>query len=166
MKKLKNNKYTILFIIVIMVLSITAVLLLGIDTDNLSTNSIFEAKISEEDKLTGNKYVDETIKGLKMNTSTKIKETKNMNGIEIKISQLSSLDNCTTILGTLKNTSNEKYIESDIILRIFDDNGNELAKQNIGKAFPTLNPNQEIELNVSIINDFANAYDIKFETLN
>ena len=38
-----------------------------------------------------------------------------------------------------------------------------MAKENIGKVIPTLSEKQEMDLNISIIQDYANAYDLKFE---
>lgn len=161
--EVKKSNILVFIILLIMAIAIVATLMwgLGEGKENINTPQIEEAS-----RLTGSKYVEETVKGLRVNTSNKIKETKILDGIEIKIEQLTALNNYTTILGTLKNTTDKKIHESDIILIVYDDKGNELAKENIGKVIPTLAENQEIDLNISIINDYANAYDLKFERTN
>ncbi len=164
MEKEKNKNLIILIILIIMAVAIVGVLVWGLS--DKGSNLPFESSIDEESMLTGNKYVKESIDGLKINTSDKIKETKNLNGIQININQLSSLNNYTTILGTIKNTTEQTIEEANIILTVYDDKGNELAKKNIGKAISTLEAGQEMELNISIIEDYANAYDLKFERTN
>jgi len=163
MEKKNNKSFIILVIIFVMVAAIVGLLIWGLGDKINRTNLPFKTQIEENSMLTGNKYVTEEVKGLRVNTSEKLKEAKNMNGIEIRITQLTSLNNYTTILGTLKNTTNEQIVATDIMLTIYDDKGNELAKKNIGQVIPTLDANQEFDLNISIIDDYANAYDFKFE---
>ena len=155
----------ILIIIVIMVIGIVGFLIWGFSNSN-NENLPTEPQIKEESMLTGSKYVSEEVKGYRINTSEKVKETKYFENLEIKISQLSSIDNRTTFLGTIKNTGSEKYEGADIVLVIYDDEGHELAKENIGNVIQPLEANQETELNISITNDYANAYDFKFERAN
>jgi len=164
MKNEKNSNLIIILIVIIMVVAIAGLLVWGLN-DNENNNLDTQLPIAEESALTGNKYVDESVNGIRLNTINKLKETKLMDGIEIKITQVSSLYNNTTILGTIKNTTNEQIVETDILLTVYDDKGNELAKENIGKVIPTLAANQELELNVSIMKDYANAYDMKFERI-
>lgn len=163
MESKKNNNIIIFVILLIMAVSIAITLYWGLNDRIGNENSPYVGKIEEESMLTGSKYVEETVEGLRVNTSDKIKEIKKIDGIEIKIEQLTSLNNYTTILGTLKNTTDKVIEETDIILVVYDDKGNELAKENIGKVIPTLSENQEMDLNISIIQDYANAYDLKFE---
>lgn len=163
MESKKNNNIIIFVILLIMAVAIAITLYWGLNDRIGNESSPYVGKIEEESMLTGSKYVEETLEGLRLNTSDKIKETKTLDGIEIKIEQLTSLNNYTTILGTLKNTTDKVIEETDIILVVYDDKGNELAKENIGKVIPTLSENQEMDLNISIIQDYANAYDLKFE---
>lgn len=159
----KDNKFIIILVIVlIMVIAIVGLLAWGLN-DSKNENMPSQTQIEEDSMLTGSKYVTEEIKGLRINNSEKVKETKYLDGLEIKITQLSSIDNRTTFLGTAKNTTNERIEASDIILIIYDDKGNELAKENIGNVIQPVDANQEIELNISITNDYANAYDFKLE---
>lgn len=159
----KDNKFIIiLIIIIVMAISIVGLIVWGFG-DSKNENLPIQTQIAEDSMLTGSKYVSEEIKGYRVNTSEKIKETKYFDGLEVKITQLSSIDNRTTFLGTIKNTSSEKFEGSDIILIIYDDEGHELARENIGNVIQPIEANQEVELNISIINDYANAYDFKFE---
>ena len=105
----------ILIIIVIMVIGIVGFLIWGFSNSN-NENLPTEPQIKEESMLTGSKYVSEEVKGYRINTSEKVKETKYFENLEIKISQLSSIDNRTTFLGTIKNTGSEKYEGADIVL--------------------------------------------------
>lgn len=162
MKNEKNSNLIIILIVIIMIVAIVGLLIWGLNNKE-NNDLITQSPIAEESMLSGNKYVNKSANGLRLNTSDKLKETKLMDGIEIKINQVSSLDNYTTILGTIKNTTSEQIVETDIFLTVYDDKGNELTKNNIGKVIPTLAANQEIDLNISIINDYANAYDMKFE---
>lgn len=159
----KDNKFIIILIIItIMAISIVGFIVWGFG-DSKSEDLPNQTQIAEDSLLTGNKYVNEEIKGYRINTSEKVKETKYFEGLEIKITQLSSIDNRTTFLGTVKNTTTEKFESSDIVLIIYDDKGHELARENIGNVIQPIEANQEVELNISIINDYANAYDFKFE---
>ena len=161
--KIEKNNVLVFVILLIMAIVIVAALMWGLEDRTGNADSPFTPQIAEDSRLTGSKYVEETVEGLRVNTSDKIKEIKNIDGIEIKIEQLTSINNYTTILGTLKNTTDKQIVESDIVLIVYDDKGNELAKENIGKVIPTLAENQEMDLNISIIEDYANAYDLKFE---
>ena len=159
----KNKNIIIFVILLVMAAAIAIALIWGLEGRIGTTDLPLEAQVEEDSMLTGSKYIEESVDGLRVNTSDKIKETKTLDGIEIKIEQLTALNNYTTILGTLKNTTDSQIEATDIMLTVYDDKGNELAKENIGKVIPTLAENQEIELNISIIKDYANAYDLKFE---
>jgi len=157
--KEKNSKLTIILVVVlIMIISIVGLIIWGLNDEGGTTNLPTTSNIEKSSMLTGNKYVKEEIEGLKINTSDKIKETKNMDGIEIKITQLTSLNNYTTMLGTLKNTTNEivanQYLKFDFYTERDVNVGTEYVKIN------SLNPGEQKDYDIHFKYDNVSSVEI------
>ena len=93
----------------------------------------------------------------KLNTSTKLQETKTINGLEINNVQLTSKDNVTTMLATVTNKTNQTAGNFAVKLSMLDKDGNTITEAHgyINK----LDPGQTTQLNISKTFDFANAHD-------
>ncbi len=106
-----------------------------------------------------NEFTEISSDGTRLNVSNKIKETKNVDGLEIKITQLTEKDNVTKLLGTVTNKTNEVKGECYIKIIAKDQSGNQIAE--IGGYIGETKPGETSQLNCSATLDCVNAYDIE-----
>lgn len=141
---------------IFIILLILGVLILGviyfIIKNNVHTDTIEQNQTSEE-------FVQILDDGTKLNTSTKLNENKNINGLQIGNIQLKREDNKTTLLADIENvtdkTINEKYL--DIIL--IDKEAKILTT--IPAITVKLEPGEKTQLNIGTQLDYVNAYDFR-----
>ena len=95
--------------------------------------------------------------GTRINTSTKLHETKKFEGIEISNFQLTEKDNMTVLLGTMTNISNVTKGGYAININVVDKAGREIAT--VPAYIKELLPGESTQLNTRASKDFANAYD-------
>lgn len=141
---------------IFIILLILGVLILGviyfIIKNNVHTDTIEQNQTSEE-------FVQILDDGTKLNTSTKLNENKNINGLQIGNIQLKREDNKTTLLADVENvtdkTINEKYL--DIIL--IDKEAKILTT--IPAITVKLEPGEKTQLNIGTQLDYVNAYDFR-----
>lgn len=141
---------------IFIILLILGVLILGviyfIIKNNVHTDTIEQNQTSEE-------FVQTLDDGTKLNTSTKLNENKNINGLQIGNIQLKREDNKTTLLANVENvtdkTINEKYL--DIIL--IDKEAKILTT--IPAITVKLEPGEKTQLNIGTQLDYVNAYDFR-----
>lgn len=141
---------------IFIILLILGVLILGviyfIIKNNVHTDTIEQNQTSEE-------FVQTLDDGTKLNTSTKLNENKNINGLQIGNIQLKREDNKTTLLAEVENvtdkTINEKYL--DIIL--IDKEAKILTT--IPAITVKLEPGEKTQLNIGTQLDYVNAYDFR-----
>lgn len=141
---------------IFIILLILGVLILGviyfIIKNNVHTDTIEQNQTSEE-------FVQTLDDGTKLNTSTKLNENKNINGLQIGNIQLKREDNKTTLLADVENvtdkTINEKYL--DIIL--IDKEAKILTT--IPAITVKLEPGEKTQLNIGTQLDYVNAYDFR-----
>ena len=95
--------------------------------------------------------------GTKLNTSTKISETKKVGNLEISNSQITNKNGKTTLLADVKNTGNTtiKMIQLEIIL--LDNEQKEI--QNLNGIIGTIKPGETTQLNVETTEDYSEIYD-------
>lgn len=149
MKKDKRIIFiAILIIIVLIILGIVCI----IKNSKKISNTIEQNQTSEE-------FVQTLDDGTKLNTSTKLNENKNINGLQIGNIQLKREDNKTTLLADVENvtdkTINEKYL--DIIL--IDKEAKILTT--IPAITVKLEPGEKTQLNIGTQLDYVNAYDFR-----
>ena len=102
-------------------------------------------------------FVDVLEDGTRLNTSTKLHETKKIEGMEISDFQLKEKGNETLLLGTITNVSNTVQGGYAMQLRIIDKTGGEILT--VPAYVRKLQPGETAQLNISSTKDFANAYD-------
>ena len=104
-------------------------------------------------------YVQVLEDGTKLNTSTKLNETKIVDGLEIGNIQLSTTNGETTLLADVKNNTKKdiNIIAIDIIL--YNKEGEEIVK--FPGVIGNLKVGGTVKLESSTTLDFANAYDFK-----
>lgn len=122
--------------------------------------------ISKKGKVKGNEEKNETNveefvqtldDGTRLNTSTKLQETKKVGNLEISKLQLTAKNNETILLGIITNVGTAKEENILLKIKIVDKQGNELTtvKPYIGY----IKAGESTQLNVSTTFDYANAYD-------
>lgn len=146
---MKNNEKK--FILTLIVISIIIIAIVAIVINN-----------KKEEKTNANneeKYVDVLQDGTKLNKSSKLQETKTIDGMEVSDFQLTSNGNVTVLLGTITNKSNEVKGDYPVSIKILDEKENEIIT--VGGYIGELQPGKSTQLNCSATFDYANAYDFE-----
>ena len=102
-------------------------------------------------------FVDKLEDGTRLNNSSKLKETKKIDGIEISDFQLTEKDNVTLLLGTAKNTSGITRGGYPVDVKVLDKYGNEIVT--ISAFLGKLEPGESTQFSTSATFDCVNAYD-------
>lgn len=146
---MKNNEKK--FILILIVISILIIAMVAVITNNKNKK--------EENTNNEEKYVDVLQDGTKLNKSSKLQETKTIDGMEVSDFQLTSNGNVTVLLGTITNKSNEVKGDYPVSIKILDEKGNEIIT--VGGYIGELQPGKSTQLNCSATFDYANAYDFE-----
>ena len=112
-------------------------------------------KVGEKEE----QYYEELEDGTKLNTSTKLNATKNINGLEVRDIQLTNKDNQTVLLAEVENKSGKAIEETIIDVTIIDKDGKELGT--IGGMIAPLKEGEKTQLNISAMQDYVEAYDFQ-----
>ena len=153
----KKEKQVIGVLIGIAVVAIIVVLIASgknKEDENIANNEIVESNTVEEEK-----YVEVLENGTKLNTSEKLKETKEIDGMEISNMQLTEEGNITKLLGTITNNSNTTKGNYEINIKLIDENGKELTT--LVGYIGELEPGESTQLSTSTTFDYANTYDVE-----
>ena len=106
-----------------------------------------------------NSYVEEIADGIKINKSTKLNESKLVNGLLISNIQLTESDGMTTLLADVTNKTEQKTSFKKLRIILLDENENEISSM---IAFlNNINAGETTQLNVSTTSNYINAYDFK-----
>ena len=144
----------------ILVLIVVGVIILGI--------IYFVTRPKEEegtvnDVAEQNEVVEEFVQvledGSKLNTSTKLNETKNVDGLEIGNIQLSMVGGETTLFADVKNNTGSDLGVTAIDIILLDKNEEEIVT--IGGVIGDVKAGESVRLEASTTLDFANGYDFK-----
>jgi len=150
----KKEKQMILFIILVGVI-IISILYMATRTKEVETSGGEEQvqnKVTEE-------FVQVLEDGSKINTSTKLNETKNVNGLEIGNIQLSMVNGETILLANVKNNTGVDIGVKAIDIVLYNKNGGEIVT--INGVIGNVKAGESVQLEASTTLDFANAYDFK-----
>ena len=153
----KKEKQVIGVLIGIAVIAIIVVLIVNgknKEDENIVNNETVENNTVEEEK-----YVEVLENGTKLNTSEKLKETKEKDGMEISNMQLTEEGNITKLLGTITNNSNTTKGNYEINIKLIDENGKELTT--LVGYIGELEPGESTQLSTSTTFDYANTYDVE-----
>ena len=126
-------------------------------TEQTQTTASSSAKIDTNkipDNLENAKLVNDY---QKLNTSTKLQETKTINGLEINNVQITSKDNVTTMLATVTNKTSQTAGDFAVKLTMLDKDGKPITEAH--GYISKVEPGKSVQLNISKTYDFANAYD-------
>lgn len=141
------------------ILIIVAVIIIGIIY--FATRQENEVKTNAGEQETENKVVEEFVQvlddGTKLNTSTKLQQTKNIEGLDVGNIQLTHSNGLSVVLADVVNNSSKATDLMVVTLTLLDKNGNELEK--IDGLISPLQPGASTQLNMGVTADHANAYD-------
>ena len=124
------------------------------------TNQEDQANVSNEEVEEFVKVLDD---GKKVNTSSKLNETKYVDGYEIGNIELSTVDGQTTLYADVKNNTGKDADVKAIEITLYDENGGVIVT--MGGVITDAKNGETVKLEASTTLDFANAYDFKVEIL-
>lgn len=149
-KKTKTNKSKAILILALIIVIIVILVVLVVKNKKSQENANQTATQGETQF-----YREE--EGTKINTSNKLTETKEIEGLEITNASLSEFENNSTFIATLTNKTDSASGEFYLDLKFVDKDNNEIAT--ISCYVDKVEPGKSIELNAAATASLANAYD-------
>ena len=104
-------------------------------------------------------YVQVLEDGTKLNTSTKLKETKMLDSLEIGNIQLTNKNGQSVLLADVKNTGSMETQVMLINIVLLDENGTEITT--VPGIISPLKAGERTQLNTSIQQDYTGIYDFR-----
>lgn len=148
MKKRKISIKAWVIVAIILIIIIVAVIV------NINKKNKHETTENDE-----NSYVEEIADGIRINKSTKLNESKLVNGLLISNIQLTESDGMTTLLADVTNKTEQKTLFKKLRIILLDENENEISSM---IAFLNdINAGETTQLNVSTTSNYIKAYDFK-----
>ena len=147
----KEKRGLLILIIVAIAIIVTLVIILNV-RGKKSNNDTEENKVVEE-------FVQVLEDGTKLNTSTKLSETKTVDGLKIGNIQLTMQNGQSVLLADAENDTGKDIDIMLLDIILLDKNGNELTT--IAGIVGDLKAGEKQQLNSSVTSDYANAYDFR-----
>lgn len=163
----KNNKKKVILIciVIIVILIIVGKAIYknnkkdkeyGSEDNNIEQNIQTEI---QNNNTNNEEFVEVQKDGTRVNTSNKLKENKEIDGLNITNINLQTKGNETVLVANVENRTNEKKGDYEINIIAKDKNGKEIKK--IGGYINLTKPGEITILRVKTSFDFANTYDIE-----
>ena len=95
--------------------------------------------------------------GTKLNTSTKLLETKKIENLEISNSQLTNKEGKTILLADVKNVGSTTIQMIQLEITLVDSNQKEIEK--LDGLLGTIKPGETVQLNIEATEDYSDIYD-------
>lgn len=149
MKKKEKIMIGILVAITIVVIIIAIIM----NNKNKKQNKVEENGTPAQEET----FVEVLEDGTKLNNSSKLHETKQIDGMELTSIQLTEKNNVTLLLGTITNTSNTTRGGYPVKVKIVDKQGNE--KVTIEAFIEKLEPGESSQFSTNATLNYADAYD-------
>ena len=147
----KEKRGLLILIIVAIAIIVTLVIILNV-RGKKSNNEAEENELVEE-------FVQVLEDGTKLNTSTKLSETKIVDGLKIGNIQLTMQNGQSVLLADAENDTGKDIDIMLLDIILLDKNGNELTT--IAGIVGNLKAGEKQQLNSSVTSDYANAYDFR-----
>ena len=147
----KEKRGLLILIIVAIAIIVTLVIILNV-RGKKSNNEAEENEVVEE-------FVQVLEDGTKLNTSTKLSETKIVDGLKIGNIQLTMQNGQSVLLADAENDTGKDIDIMLLDIILLDKNGNELTT--IAGIVGDLKAGEKQQLNSSVTSDYANAYDFR-----
>lgn len=150
----KNKKIMLILILLILVVIIT----IGI--------IIFAKKYKGNEEIntdgqndTTNEFVETLLDGTKVNISSKLNQSRSVNGLQISNIQLKRKDSQTILLAEVENVTEETTDEMFWDIVLIDNEANILTT--VPTIIVKLKPGEKTQLNIGTQLDYVNAYDFR-----
>ena len=131
----------------------------------ITNNNKKEGEKTNEEVNVSNEVVEEFVKvlddGKKLNTSSKLNETKYVDGFEIGNIELSTVAGQTTLYADVKNNTGKDADVKVLEITLYDEDGGVIVT--MGGVITDAKAGETVKLEASTTLDFANAYDFKVE---
>lgn len=158
---MKSKEKKVILILVV----ITIIIAILVKVKNASNEKLAEELASKDDvvstedtdKLVEDEFIDVASDGTRVNTSSKLAETKKVGDYEVSNIQLTELNGQSTLLADVKNTGSDKKDVTLIDITLLDKEGEEIST--IGGIVGDIEPGETTQLNASVTTNVANAYD-------
>lgn len=151
MKKKEKRGLLILILVAIAIIT-TLAIITNRKGKEVNSDSTEENKVVEE-------FVQVLEDGTKLNTSTKLSETKTVDGLKIGNIQLTMQKGQSVLLADAENNTGKDIDIMLLDIILLDKNGNELTT--IAGIIGNLKAGEKQQLNSSVTSDYANAYDFR-----
>ena len=150
--KEKEKRGLIILILVAIAIITTLAIITNRKGKEVNSDSTEEDKVVEE-------FVQVLEDGTKLNTSTKLSETKTVDGLKIGNIQLTMQNGQSVLLADAENDTGKDIDIMLLDIILLDKNGNELTT--IAGIIGNLKAGEKQQLNSSVTSDYANAYDFR-----
>lgn len=155
----KNEKKMILILVIVSIVIIGIIYLATRPSKN-------ESESITTKESTTNENVEEFVQvlgdGKKLNNSTKLNETKKVNGLEFSKIYLTEKDNSTDLIATVKNNTGKDITKMTFVkITLLDKEGKNIAT--LDGAIAPIKAGEEKQFQLNSTLDYANAYDLKIE---
>ncbi len=155
----KNEKKMILILVIVSIVIIGIIYLATRPSKN-------ESESITTKESTTNENVEEFVQvlgdGKKLNNSTKLNETKKVNGLEFSKIYLTEKDNSTDLIATVKNNTGKDITKMTFVkVTLLDKEGKNIAT--LDGAIAPIKAGEEKQFQLNSTLDYANAYDLKIE---
>lgn len=148
----KEKRGLLILILVAIAIITTLAIITNRKGKEVNSDSTEEDKVVEE-------FVQVLEDGTKLNTSTKLSETKIVDGLKIGNIQLTMQNGQSVLLADAENDTGKDIDIMLLDIILLDKNGNELTT--IAGIIGNLKAGEKQQLNSSVTSDYANAYDFR-----
>lgn len=155
----RDEKRWIILLIAVLVIAIG--LIIGLAKSKNVKKEEQKENVTNIEHIQNEEYVEVLDDGTKVNTSNKLKEDKEFNGLKISNISIEEKGNETVLEAEVTNILSKSQGDYGIYLVIKDDEGNEIKK--IAGYINHIEPNEKTKLKIKTSYDFANAYDFEIE---
>lgn len=158
--KVNKNKNKILAICMILLIIVVLAIIIVV-------NKLGKAKeenvLVSDDGTTENQNVEEFVNNLenggKINTSSKLNENREFEGLKIENIQLTYQNSQTQLLANVKNDTSTESELMMVEITLYDKDGNKIVS--LDGIISPLKPGESTQLNIGSSLDYANAYDLE-----
>lgn len=150
-KRGKEISETILVILILLILFAMIIIVMKV-ASRVSRDGSGDINKREE-------FVQVLDDGTKLNTSTRLRKTKIVDGLKFENIQLTTKQGQSVLLADVENDTGKDIDVMLLDIILLDKNGNELTT--IGGIIGELKDGEKQLLDSSVASDYANAYDFK-----
>lgn len=151
----KNEKIIILILLVVLVI---AIIVFTVNKNKKEENNNENVNTETENNVT-EEFVQVLEDGTKLNTSTKLNETKQVGIYKFENIRVTEKDGQSLILADVTNTSKNETDAKIVDIKLLDKDGKEIVT--IGGIISPLKSGETKQFNSSMSLDYANIYDFE-----